>query len=371
MKKLLFLAAFVCSTLALAQQATVTGNISGKQLYSAINVSKLTTTGGTEFITTQTISPDGKFSMQLPVAATDVYVLEFTDGRNLKRNQVLTLAPNDKINLQFTSTYQGLQLTAATGSKEAQFMQRYQLIALQAEEQAKTFENRYLAAKTEAEKQKIQVEFEQFFLQYQQNTKRLLSANATLLSVGFMSISEFGGQNFAANQDLFKVVLRGLKTTYPQHWLTQEIDIRLQNAIIVGSVAPEIELKGVNGETIKLSDLKGKYVLIDFWASWCGPCRMESPTLVKAYNQYKNKNFAILSISLDNNKDKWVAAIQADGLNWPWHGSSLMRWNCPVARSYSVSSIPHSLLVDPQGKVIAMGLRGEALLTKLAQVLGK
>ena len=253
---------------------------------------------------------------------------------------------------------------------EVEFMQKYQAFALQAEAQSKTFEQRYMAATTDADKKQVQVEFEQFYLQFQQNTQRLLSANATLLSAGFMAYSEFGNA-FAANKDLFALVGNGLKSNYPKHWLTQEIDVRLQQAVVVGSAAPEIELKGINGETIKLSDLKGKYVLIDFWASWCGPCRMESPTLVRAYNQYKDKNFAILSVSLDNNKDKWVAAIQADGLNWPWHGSSLMRWNCPVARRYAVSSIPYSLLVDPQGKVMAIGLRGEALLTKLAQVLGK
>ena len=149
------------------------------------------------------------------------------------------------------------------------------------------------------------------------------------------------------------------------------MDIRLQQSIAVGTMAPEIEIAGVDGKTIKLSDYKGKYVLIDFWASWCGPCRRESPILVKAYEQYKDKNFTIFSVSLDNNKEKWLAAIQADGLNWQAHGSSLSSWNCPVARRYNVSSIPHSLLIDPQGNVIAIGLRGENLLIKLEQILGK
>lgn len=370
MKKTVLFIALLFSMLTFAQTASVNGSIVGKQLFRSINVSKLSPTGGMEFITTKAISPDGKFAMQLSVAAPDIYVLELTDGASLKRHQVLVVAPNEQLNLQFNSSYQNLQLTAATGSKEVEFMQKYQAFALQAEAQSKTFEQRYMAATTDADKKQVQVEFEQFYLQFQQNTQRLLSANATLLSAGFMAYSEFGNA-FAANKDLFALVGNGLKSNYPKHWLTQEIDVRLQQAVVVGSVAPEIELKGINGETIKLSDLKGKYVLIDFWASWCGPCRMESPTLVRAYNQYKDKNFAILSVSLDNNKDKWVAAIQADGLNWPWHGSSLMRWNCPVARRYAVSSIPYSLLVDPQGKVMAIGLRGEALLTKLAQVLGK
>lgn len=363
----LFLLMSLCLS---AQTAVIEGTIEGKQLFSFVQLNKLSSTGGLEFITSQPITQTGSFSVSLSLTAPDVYVLQFSDGKQLQRQQVLVLHPNDKITLKFVNTYQSLVLQEAKGSDDAQFLLLYQQYALQAEEQSKQMEQRYMQASTNEAKRSIQQEFEKFFMQYQQNNMRLLAAHAHLLSAGFMAMTEFG-QSFDANIALFKMIHKALQPNYANHVLVKEMDIRLQQSIAVGMQAPEIEIAGVDGKTIRLSDYKGKYVLIDFWASWCGPCRKESPTLVKAYEQYKDQNFTIFSVSLDNNKDKWLAAIQTDGLNWQAHGSSLNSWNCPVARRYNVSSIPHSLLIDPQGNVIAIGLRGENLLIKLEQILGK
>ncbi|MEE1184231.1 MAG: hypothetical protein UHZ06_07105, partial [Paludibacteraceae bacterium] len=155
MKKIVLFIALLFSTLTFAQTASVNGSIVGKQLFRSINVSKLSSTGGMEFITTIAISPDGKFTMQLSVTTPDIYVLELTDGASLKRHQVLVVAPNEQLNLQFNSSYQNLQLLAATGSKEVEFMQKYQAFALQAEAQSETFEQRYMAATTDADKKQV------------------------------------------------------------------------------------------------------------------------------------------------------------------------------------------------------------------------
>jgi thiol-disulfide isomerase/thioredoxin len=110
-------------------------------------------------------------------------------------------------------------------------------------------------------------------------------------------------------------------------------------------------------------------VLLDFWASWCGPCRAENPNVVEAYNKYKDKGFTIYSVSLDDNKDKWQQAIQADGLSWPNHVSDLKRWESIAARDYGIEAIPTNFLLDKEGKIIARDLRGAELDAKLAEVL--
>lgn len=144
--------------------------------------------------------------------------------------------------------------------------------------------------------------------------------------------------------------------------------VKKLKAVQVGQIAPAFSIKGLNDETINLSDFKGKYVLIDFWASWCAPCRNENPNLVKAYHKFKNKNFTVLGISLDKDKAAWSQAIKQDGLTWT-HASELDDFNGASVRLYQVESIPSSFLLDPQGKIIARDLRGEELDAFLTKTL--
>jgi peroxiredoxin len=138
--------------------------------------------------------------------------------------------------------------------------------------------------------------------------------------------------------------------------------------IAVGNMAPDFTLPDTEGKPVSLSSFKGKYVLVDFWASWCGPCRGENPNVVANYNKYKNKNFTVLGVSLDEDKTKWLAAIKTDNLTWK-HISDLKGWASAAARLYGVESIPFNVLLDPSGKIIATDLREEDLGKKLGEVL--
>jgi thiol-disulfide isomerase/thioredoxin len=136
-----------------------------------------------------------------------------------------------------------------------------------------------------------------------------------------------------------------------------------------GKMAPEISMKSPTGKLLKLSALKGKVVLIDFWASWCGPCRKENPNVVKLYKKYKSKGFEIFSVSLDEDPQAWQQAIEADGLIWPNHVSDLLGWKTPLVQQYGFNGIPHTVLLNKNGEIIATGLRGEQLEQKLKELL--
>ena len=192
------------------------------------------------------------------------------------------------------------------------------------------------------------------------------SANNPMLGLPPLSDQEVMGViNDAVKMDPEHVSLAGLKQTLQAQMQSSP---GAGGGQWVGKQAPDFTLPDVDGKQVSLSSLKGKYVLVDFWASWCMPCRVENPNIVATYKNFKDKNFTILGVSLDEDKGKWVEAIKKDELTWT-HVSDLKQWESMVIPLYQFNGIPYNVLVDPSGKIIAEGLRGGDLGAKLAEVL--
>jgi peroxiredoxin len=202
------------------------------------------------------------------------------------------------------------------------------------------------------------------------------NTNATIcaLALGWSSRSFSKSEFESSLTDLLKKypdnnVLQGLKQSYDQQ-LAQMAQQQHQDSASswIGKLAPDLALPDVNGRPVPLTSFRGKYLLVDFWASWCGPCRAENPNVVKAYNEFKGKNFAILGVSLDKEKAAWQEAVRSDKLDWS-QVSDLKFWSSKAVETFKFDGIPFNVLIDPQGKVIAESLRGDDLENKLKEVL--
>lgn len=173
-------------------------------------------------------------------------------------------------------------------------------------------------------------------------------------------------QNGVEAEELYKMMPAQVQSSSLGQYVSQQIQESKINPI--GSVIKDFSQTDTAGKPVKISSFRGKYVLLDFWASWCRPCRMENPNVVAAYDKFHDKNFTILSVSLDQAKPAWLSAIQMDGLKWN-HVSDLKGWNNEVAALFHIQSIPQNLLIDPDGRIIAKNLRGPVLDSKLESLL--
>lgn len=328
--------ALAMMTAAVAQKATLKGEMVGfgettKMVLGQVVNNRLVPTDTVE------LGQKGKFKTALMVDRPTLYIVTFT-RENSPLLHVLAM-PDEVItlNAEYVQASNFAKVTEAKGSKNMELYRQF---------------NNLLTDP-----------------QAPQLIYNLIDANPDQLMAAFL-VTYFD-QQFESVYPLYEKVRDHLVGVYPDDPAVQYINSRVNATILPGKTAPEIAMKDPDGNIRKLSDLRGKVVMIDFWASWCRPCRGENPNVVRLYKKYKDKGFEIYSVSMDKSRDQWLQAIKADGLEWPNHVSDLNGWTSSGGATYGISSIPATVLIDPDGKIIARNLRGEELAEKLKMIFGE
>ncbi|MEP6749274.1 MAG: TlpA disulfide reductase family protein [Bacteroidota bacterium] len=357
--KLILLIACCLPAMAFSQkQILINGKVDGLKEHSYVYLIDANTTNATDTFA-RGIVKKGEFELKGSLREPTLVSLDFAD---VKKRTVLFL-DNSKINI--SGNVNDLQKLTVTGSPAQVDFQAFQ----------DTFNplfNKYSALsqrmKAGGNTDTLQLEGAKTFTAIQEKIDLFLKQHAASpISPFLLIITAQVTDDINILEKRFNTLDATAQANYYGKYLKQMIDDTKIGA--VGSDEIEFTQTDVNGKPVTLSSFKGKYVLVDFWASWCGPCRMENPNVVNTYQQFKSKNFTVLGVSLDKLKDPWLKAISDDKLEWT-HVSDLKFWSNEVAVKYHIQSIPQNFLIDPNGKIIARNLRGPALKEKLCELLG-
>jgi peroxiredoxin len=338
---------------------------SEKMSYTKIYLDTLAAKGTAEFVSAD-VKTDGSYIMSVPISDPNLYKLRF-DQTNF---MWLILTPGEKITITPTGSKLGPDATVK-GSHHTELLysalRKSRTFDLKRDSLNKAYNNVQSLPAHDSLSAIIIRDF---------------TANDSIQKVTLMNLVEkepgslawmFFTDKFDITNDFafVDVLDKALTKAYPVNAFVKQYheQVEMERKTAIGQPAPDITLPDADGNMRSLSSLKGKVVLLDFWASWCGPCRKENPYVVNVYNKYHEKGFEIFSVSLDKDRNAWLKAIAADNLSWPDHVSDLKYWRSEGAAIYGVTAIPFSVLIDREGRIVAKKLRGDALENKVSELL--
>jgi len=325
---------------------------------------------GTHYVThaSSKFKEDGTFEIDGSVPHPDYYVLRVG-------NQNINLILRDKCDIKVYGDGGNLtQFVNIVNSAESSAMYKYLQIVNAWKIKSDSATQLLKADATQGEE--INKKMGAAYQKFQGEQKAFIARNANSAAL-YAAIGSIDPRNdFATYESVVKQLIKSFSQSpsiknLEKNYLTMKQQMQANDKLATGKVAPDFEEALPDGTLMKLSDLRGNIVLLDFWASWCKPCRRENPNVVRVYEKYKDKGFTVMSVSLDKAKANWLAAIKQDNLTWPYHVSDLKFWSSKAAKLYGVSGIPFTVLIDKEGKIIRTRLRGIDLETELARILGE
>lgn len=281
----------------------------------------------------------------------------------------LVLDNQENVQVEFSNTINIGNNYKIKGSKQNAYLQEMNFLDASFQEQTREIRDQFESAKDEIGRRDAEHRFYELQQTYNKQYKTFLDTAKTSIVV-LMTANTSSCISFDDDLDYLEKLAKRYQKELPNSKYTKQFSERVNASrkVAVGSIAPDFTLQTINHKPLKMTSLRGKLILLDFWASWCAPCREENPNVVKTYQEFKEKGFDILSISLDSENESWEAAIKKDKLTWN-HVSDLKSWDSEVVKMYGVTGIPFTLLLDKEGKIIAKNLRGAELNNKLKTVL--
>lgn len=346
------------------EPVTINGTIADKGAYKQIYLDTLNGQNPWIFVSSA-IDDNGNFTLIAPITTTDIFRLRLDD----KNYMMLILSPGEKISLKTLTSKLGGD-AAIEGSFHTQLLYSAMKNSQMYESRKAKLNQQYNEIQSSPKRDSLAAVIISQFRANDSLQKTDLKTQMEKHPASLAWIFFQDKLDMTNDFDVIDKIDAASFKAYPENPFVKQYhqQVEVERKTAIGALAPEIELTDRDGKIRKLSSLKGKVVLIDFWASWCGPCRKENPNVVNIYGKYHDKGFDVYSVSLDKDRDSWLAAITKDNLIWPNHVSDLKYWKSAGAAAYGVTSIPFTVLIDKKGKIIAKKLRGEELENKVKEL---